>query len=584
MSDRLTRRAGEAPFIATCLALALTALTACGGSDPVAPPMATRALPGDSVLAADACTESALASRTAAVRDGQCVRSAAALPVVSIEQRRQAQAVTTATLDAGTFFNWAESAYPSLFPGSKASQTSGPYVYRYYPETQLYLGVADGAVFGLGPLTGNALVQLGALQDFVCLALPGACVLPGAPTGLTASAGNASAQIAFTAPAGTASITGYTATCTAGISVRTVSGSASPLNVTQLVNGTVYFCTVNATGPAGSGPASNGVNVTPSASATGGTGGTGGSGGSGGTTTAVTTAGVQCNYAYSAFNSTASVNAISTSSWSCSGTVRTLAANGLPDHVTGTFPNSDNPSAIKSVTVSANYTLAPAIASSTGTAATVVGHALNGVKFDPNTNATCDSTGSNCSLNGQVGPWSIEAMGQTSFKLGLDSSNAHVQPTGEYHYHGMPEAMLTKMAKGQAMTLIGWAIDGFPVYARYGYTSASDATSAIKVMKGSYRTLATPGSGRPSTSQYPMGTFKQDWEYVAGLGDLDECNGRTGVTPEFPNGIYHYYVTDTYPYFQRCVKGTGASTGTGGSGGTGGPGGGGTPPPPPPPK
>jgi hypothetical protein len=60
-----------------------------------------------------------------------------------------------------------------------------------------------------------------------------------------------------------------------------------------------------------------------------------------------------------------------------------------------------------------------------------------------------------------------------------------------------------------------------------------------------------------------MGTFLQDFEYVAGLaglGDLDECNGRVGVTPEFPNGTYHYYTTDTYPYVQRCVKGTAAAT------------------------
>jgi hypothetical protein len=58
-----------------------------------------------------------------------------------------------------------------------------------------------------------------------------------------------------------------------------------------------------------------------------------------------------------------------------------------------------------------------------------------------------------------------------------------------------------------------------------------------------------------------MGTFLQDYEYVAGLGDLDECNGRVGVTPEFPNGTYHYYATDTYPYLQRCVKGTATTTG-----------------------
>jgi hypothetical protein len=137
----------------------------------------------------------------------------------------------------------------------------------------------------------------------------------------------------------------------------------------------------------------------------------------------------------------------------------------------------------------------------------------------------------------------------------VDSNNAHVQPGGAYHYHGMPEGYIAKLNKGQAMTLIGWAADGFPIYARYGYSVANDASSATKVMTGSYRLKTTPDAGRPATSLYPMGTFQQDYEYVAGSGDLDECNGRVGVTPEFPNGTYHYYATDTYPYLQRCVKG-----------------------------
>jgi hypothetical protein len=53
-----------------------------------------------------------------------------------------------------------------------------------------------------------------------------------------------------------------------------------------------------------------------------------------------------------------------------------------------------------------------------------------------------------------------------------------------------------------------------------------------------------------------MGAFTQDYEYVAGSGDLDECNGRFDVTPEFPSGIYHYYATDTWPFLTRCWKGT----------------------------
>jgi hypothetical protein len=105
------------------------------------------------------------------------------------------------------------------------------------------------------------------------------------------------------------------------------------------------------------------------------------------------------------------------------------------------------------------------------------------------------------------------------------------------------------------MTIIGWAADGFPIYARYGYSIASDATSAITAMTGSYQLVTEVSSTRPSTSIYELGTFAQDWEYVAGSGDLDECNGRVGVTPEFPEGIYHYYATDTYPYLQRCVRG-----------------------------
>ena len=39
-----------------------------------------------------------------------------------------------------------------------------------------------------------------------------------------------------------------------------------------------------------------------------------------------------------------------------------------------------------------------------------------------------------------------------------------------------------------------------------------------------------------ATSTFPMGTFTSDYQYVANSGDLDECNGRTGVTPEYPAG------------------------------------------------
>jgi hypothetical protein len=276
-------------------------------------------------------------------------------------------------------------------------------------------------------------------------------------------------------------------------------------------------------------------------------------------TTDSSTAGVLCSYISSAFNSSASVNAIATATWSCSSTLRSLNANGLPDHAVGSFPNNDNPNTISTQNISVSVTMTP-------TATSVVtprvgpmdkpGIALNGIPFDPGTAGTCSDSG-NCQQGGQtVGTWSLEALGQTFFKWGTDSNNAHVQPNGMYHYHGIPEGLVTKLSNGnKAMTLIGWAADGFPIYARYGYTTASDANSAVKVVTSSYRTKSTPDANRPSTATYAMGTFTQDYEYVAGFGDLDECNGRTGVTPEFPKGIYHYYATETFPHLQRCVKG-----------------------------
>jgi hypothetical protein len=161
-------------------------------------------------------------------------------------------------------------------------------------------------------------------------------------------------------------------------------------------------------------------------------------------------------------------------------------------------------------------------------------------------------------------------------------NHAHVQPTGEYHYHGMPELLLDFLGQEENMILVGWASDGFPVYARYAYVDECDSSTEIVISQPSWRLKeeADPGrpdiltelSGGPGGSSYPnipieMGAFTQDFEYVGGYGDLDECNGRIGVTPEFPDGIYYYMVTDEFPYFSRCLKGDFTPQGGGDGGG-----------------
>ena len=88
--------------------------------------------------------------------------------------------------------------------------------------------------------------------------------VPGAPTIGVATAGNAQASVAFTAPAsnGGSAITSYNVSSSPGN--FTVSGSASPLVVLGLTNGTAYTFIVKATNTIGTGAVSAASNsVTP---------------------------------------------------------------------------------------------------------------------------------------------------------------------------------------------------------------------------------------------------------------------------------------------------------------------------------
>ena len=273
------------------------------------------------------------------------------------------------------------------------------------------------------------------------------------------------------------------------------------------------------------------------------------------------------------YNNDESVLAYSKYSWSSDGTNRILIGNGIPNHEVGTFPNLNNPNSISEQNVSKSFTLCPSIIYESGLElvgpAMAIAYALNSVKFDPATAGRCNDAGE-CSLARGEGNWSIEALGHETFDFGDDMNHAHVQPNGAYHYHGIPELLIDFLGDKDGMTLVGWASDGFPVYARYGYADPENSQSQLKALTTSYRLKSQPDKNRPNTltailggpnansninKPIPMGAFTQDYEYVEGLGDLDECNGIFGVTPEFPDGIYYYVVTDDFPFFTRCLKG-----------------------------
>ncbi|MFK7916954.1 MAG: YHYH protein [Ilumatobacter sp.] len=117
----------------------------------------------------------------------------------------------------------------------------------------------------------------------------------------------------------------------------------------------------------------------------------------------------------------------------------------------------------------------------------------------------------------------------------VDSCNGHPLAlqadgtgSGTYHYHGVPYCITDAVdADGEHSSILGFLLDGFPFY------GPQDA------------------NGTAITSD-----------------ELDECSGHVGPTPEFPEGIYHYHLTeDRSPYTVDCYHGVIESSGTGDAGG-----------------
>ena len=220
---------------------------------------------------------------------------------------------------------------------------------------------------------------------------------------------------------------------------------------------------------------------------------------------------------------------------------RIIETNALPNHPTGTFPNAGNPNTIKSQKLKYSLPLNP-IFSGESKWAREPGVALNGVKFEPETaeRFICET--------GEV--YRIEAF-QELVDLGLDFNHAHVQPTGAYHYHGVPVGLVEALDSEEDIVLVGFAKDGFPIYYSQSGRFKPSFELSEDLRTGDACSYRNPKQGmdKEMKDTKPDGTFVSDWDYMEGLGELDECNGIA------IDGQYGYFVTDEYPYMSRCLKG-----------------------------
>jgi YHYH protein len=184
------------------------------------------------------------------------------------------------------------------------------------------------------------------------------------------------------------------------------------------------------------------------------------------------------------------------------GTFVTIKCNALPDHKSAYYPVSNplyqsfsgttfgggtfaqNPNTITTQTLTFKIPANPVVAAThAATPLGPIGVALNGVPFFNQYAA------GNSPLTNEIN--------------GFDQYWGHPQMSGMYHYHVEPLYLTTVKASKSA--LMGFLLDGFPVY-------------------GPEETNGSAPAG------------------------LDVYHGHTHITVDYPGGIYHYHFTTAAPY------------------------------------
>jgi len=266
-----------------------------------------------------------------------------------------------------------------------------------------------------------------------------------------------------------------------------------------------------------------------------------------------------------------------------------VSTHGIPAYITGPFLDG-NPSLASDQNAIFKFPLNPVENTGTPTATTGgnIGVFINGVAlFDYrdgvswNNQTQAEAGGPIMGPPGQ-GIWNRDAI--VAERAGFDCAKGH-PAMGNYHHHQNPSAFnldlvtlsticdtyaadgLYVINTSEHSPLIGYAYDGFPIYGAYAFAN-TDGTGGITRMKSSYqlrditvRTHYADGTdvtdGPAVNSTYPLGRYREDYEFIAhpGMDDyLDEHNGRFCITPEYPNGIYAYFCTvdanhnSAYPY------------------------------------
>ncbi len=248
---------------------------------------------------------------------------------------------------------------------------------------------------------------------------------------------------------------------------------------------------------------------------------------------------------------------------------RNIYSNGFPDHDYCYNPNNIPSQTHNHFRVDLNPVLSNQITNivnNNGRPARHYGVALNGVLLSPAPGTPFIYTNQ---LTGEFNwDWVYEPttnQGNGMDQVSLDCATAHTSPAG-YHYHGEMFEHLETLQPGLTsatslpdLVQVGWAADGFPIIYKFGL----DASGVTIELQPSYQLKSgeRPGNGIEAPCGPYTGKYTNDYEYVDGSGDLDECNGiENTISLDTALGAetfdYYYVVTSEFPQIGRCLKGS----------------------------
>lgn len=222
-----------------------------------------------------------------------------------------------------------------------------------------------------------------------------------------------------------------------------------------------------------------------------------------------------------------------------------VSASGVPSYTIGPW---NNPNVAKQQSYIAKFTRTPTASGTTYTGLGAIGLWKDGTAIYNQKDGYYWNNSTSAFVTGITNTgWNRNAL---YFEGGsFDNCLGHAGPNGGYHNHVNVQCLYDKTASTVHSPIIGYAFDGYPIYGPYGYATANNSASGIKRMVSSYILSTATRVNGPSFSTVSSnkacvaGSMCEDYVFTSGSGDLDIHNGRTCVTPEYPNGTYAYFIT-----------------------------------------